>query len=94
MVVLLLQYGASTAILDRSGQLYECREYDGCQSLIEKSREQHARLVMSALLSKDGVKKLKQVFLVSARAQSHTHSVLCRDLCADLCVRCFPYLSY
>ena len=66
MVVLLLQYGASTAILDNSGHLYECQEYDGCQSLMEKSREQHTKIIMSALMSRDGVKRLKQLFLVSS----------------------------
>ena len=65
-MVLLLQYGASTAILDSNGSLYECHEYEGCQNLIEKHREQHTKLVMNAILCKDALRKTKQVFMVSS----------------------------
>ena len=65
MVVLLLQYGASTAILDSNGNLYECRDYEGCQNLIEKHREQHTKLVMTSILCKDALRKTKQSFTVS-----------------------------
>ena len=72
IVTLLLNHGASTAILDLNGNLFECEEHKECQKLIEQQRKEHTNVVMSAILGKDALKKTTQVFTVSTK-QIQTH---------------------
>ncbi|KAK6166591.1 hypothetical protein SNE40_023246 [Patella caerulea] len=52
MVQLLLNYGATTALLDNQGLLFTCCEYEGVRMLIESHRERHTKHVMKLISDK------------------------------------------
>ena len=66
IVRLLLDNGASTAILCPSGILYRCTDFEGVQHTIEEHRHTHLQQVFAAISERRGLKKLKSIFLVRA----------------------------
>lgn len=64
IVQLLLEHGASTAIVDNSGQLYDGGSFESVRNLINQWRTNHTEHVMSAIKEKNGLEKLQLVFQV------------------------------
>ncbi|XP_067685629.1 serine/threonine-protein phosphatase 6 regulatory ankyrin repeat subunit B-like isoform X2 [Haliotis asinina] len=52
IVLLLLQHGATTAILDGQGTLFTCPEYEGVRIMIETHREKQTKLIMKCVQDK------------------------------------------
>ncbi|XP_071103515.1 serine/threonine-protein phosphatase 6 regulatory ankyrin repeat subunit B-like isoform X3 [Haliotis cracherodii] len=52
IVLLLLQHGATTAILDARGALFTCPEYEGVRIMIETHREKQTKLIMKCVQDK------------------------------------------
>ena len=71
MVELLLDHGASSAVLDPDTEiLYECRHFQGIHHIIEKHRRQHMEIVMRTLAVWKPLKRLQEVFTVSDSVQN------------------------
>ncbi|XP_033114521.1 ankyrin-2-like isoform X2 [Anneissia japonica] len=62
LVKKLLQLGASSAILDRRGKLYTCREFEGVQVLIETHRRTRTDRIMLAIKVEKEIKMLKKIW--------------------------------
>ena len=64
---LLLECGATTAILDRTGSLFTCPEYEGVRVTIDATRDEHTKLVVRCVTDKSrkALATLQQVWLVS-----------------------------
>ncbi|XP_014664203.1 PREDICTED: uncharacterized protein LOC106806702 [Priapulus caudatus] len=58
----LLVAGTTTALLDRSGNLYACNEYQGVQVLIETFRKRHSDEVMSCIRDRQALRQLSRIW--------------------------------
>ena len=67
VVELLLQHGATTALLDGGGQLVVCPQYEGVRMQIESHRLQHTRDIVTHITdrSKKNLEQLQKIWLVS-----------------------------
>ena len=66
IVELLLQHGATTALLDAGGQLITCPQFEGVRMQIESHREQHTKEVIALITdrSKKAFEQLRKIWLV------------------------------
>lgn len=65
-VRLLLQHGASSAVLDSLGQhLYQCQQFQGVQALLDQHRRRHTEAIMAAIRQRKGLSQLQAIFIVS-----------------------------
>ncbi|XP_030829986.1 serine/threonine-protein phosphatase 6 regulatory ankyrin repeat subunit B isoform X3 [Strongylocentrotus purpuratus] len=62
IVKMLLEHGASAAIIDDQGRLYKCVEYEGVQALIEKHRKNRTERIMLGIKDKKRFKQLKKMW--------------------------------
>ncbi len=62
---LLLNNGATTAVVNCHGELYQCMEYQGIQVLLETERRRHTSIIMHAIRDRRALTKLRQPWLVS-----------------------------
>ncbi|XP_063958150.1 uncharacterized protein LOC129262178 isoform X2 [Lytechinus pictus] len=62
IVKMLLEHGASAAIIDDQGRLYKCVEYEGVQALIEKHRKNRTERTMLGIKDKKRFKHLKKMW--------------------------------
>ncbi|XP_070186884.1 ankyrin-1-like isoform X2 [Littorina saxatilis] len=65
IVELLLQHGATTALLDAGGQLITCPQYEGVRMQIESHRQQHTKDVVALITdrSKKAFEQLQKIWL-------------------------------
>lgn len=65
IVETLLQHGATTALLDASGQLITCPQFEGVRVQIEAHRQQHTKDVASCITdrSKKAFEQLQEIWL-------------------------------
>ena len=61
---MLLEYGASAAIVDDQGRLYRCTEFEGVQALIERHRKNRTERIMLAIKDRKRLKHLKKMWQV------------------------------
>ena len=64
IVKILLDHGASSAVLDPRGQLYKCREFDGVQVLIERHRRTRTEQIMLCIKDRKRFGYLKRMWQV------------------------------
>ena len=66
IVGMLLQHGATTALLDAGGQLITCPQYEGVRMQIESHRQQHTKDVTTLIAdrSKKALEQLQKIWLV------------------------------
>ena len=67
MTSLLIEYGATTALLDSKGSLFTSPEFEGARILIEGHRNEHTQTVMKLVAdkSKKAPFLLMKIWLVS-----------------------------
>ncbi|XP_019637499.1 PREDICTED: serine/threonine-protein phosphatase 6 regulatory ankyrin repeat subunit B-like [Branchiostoma belcheri] len=71
IVRLLLQNGATTALLDSYGELFSCPQYQGVQMLIETHRKQHLDRILECLEHRDLLEDAGKLF---SMPEKHTHA--------------------
>jgi len=64
-VSILLNSGASTSVLQPSGDLYHCSDFAGVQHVLDTHCQTHVRLVFDAIAHKKPLATLKTTFMVS-----------------------------
>ncbi|XP_072034859.1 uncharacterized protein [Amphiura filiformis] len=62
IVKILLEHGASSAVLDLKGQLYKCKEFDGVQVLIERHRRTRTEQIMLCIKDRKRLGYLRRMW--------------------------------
>lgn len=61
----LLMYGATPAVLDAQGQLYQCDAYQGVQALLDQHRRKHMDAISACMQHRKGHEEIQGIFIVS-----------------------------
>lgn len=70
MVRILLSNGASPNVLQPSGEIFHCSQYQGVQHLLDTHLSMHSQQVFEAIADKKGRARLRNIFLVCSNNSS------------------------